>query len=162
MKRFILPALALLAAPVAAQERATSATDTAEAISACNAITESGWLHLKQLPSSGWDHAKRRGARSMRVIKGVYEKDGNTALIVIGTEQLDAKSCVVQAFLADTGSYGSLLQDVSALVGMPQEQDGYTYRWQMDAHRMRVDPAGDAERPIARFEITAIPQESAE
>ena len=98
----------------------------------------------------------------MRVIKGVYEKDDNTALIVIGTEQLDSKSCVVQAFLAETGSYGSLLQEVSALVGMPQQQDGYTYHWEMDAHRLRVDPAGDAKRPIARFEITAIPQESAE
>ena len=57
---------------------------------------------------------------------------------------------------------GTFLQEVSGIVGMPSGQEGYTYHWQMDSHRLRVDPAGDKKRPIARFEITAIPQESAE
>ncbi len=162
MKRLSICVAALLASPVVAQDGATEPADAADAISACTSITESDWLHLKRLPSVGWDAAKRRGARSMRVIKGVYEKENNSALIVIGTEQLDTKSCVVQAFLSDTGNYGTFLQEVSGIVGMPSGQEGYTYHWQMDSHRLRVDPAGDKKRPIARFEITAIPQESAE
>ena len=45
---------------------------------------------------------------------------------------------------------------------MPQRQDGYSYYWGDADQSVRVDPAGDAKRPCARFEVTAIPQESAE
>ena len=43
---------------------------------------------------------------------------------------------------------------------MPQ-QDGFSYYW-VDADKSACRSRGDAKRPFARFEVTAIPQESAE
>lgn len=160
-KLFFLPAL-LLAAPAAAQQEAATAPHVAEAIAACQAITGTDDVRYDNLPPMEWDNAKRRGARSQRVFKGLYQKEGNNTLIVVANEQLEAKTCVVQAFLPDTASYVPLLQEVSQSIGMPEQQDGYSYFWTIAGHTVRVDPAGDAKRPFARFEISAIPQESAE
>ena len=68
----------------------------------------------------------------------------------------------MQAYLESTGDYGTLLQAVSQEIGMPERQDGYSYFWNDADKAVRVDPAGDAKRPFARFEITSLPQESAE
>ena len=146
--------LVLLAAPAAAQQKPASAEDVAAAIDACAKISTPTWLHLKQLPSHGWDYAERRGnGRSKQVVKGVYESKGNNAIIVIGKEELEAKNCVVNARLYDTSSYSTLLQDLSGIIGMPTRQDGFTYFWTMSDHTVRVDPAGERDRPLARFEL---------
>ena len=67
-KLFFLPAL-LLAAPAAAQQEAATAPHVAEAIAACQAITETDDVRYDNLPPMEWDNAKRRGARSQRVFK---------------------------------------------------------------------------------------------
>ena len=163
MRKLLVLAALTLAAPVSAQKKPAGATDVAEALAACQAITTQTWLELKDLREAGWEYPVKRGnGRQSQVVKGLYTKKGNDALIVIGKEELDKKSCVVNALLADTASYSSLLQELSGLVGMPNRQEGYTYFWTIADKEIRVDPAGDANRPIARFEVTAIPQESAE
>ena len=162
MRKLTLLPLIACCAPLAAQDAATEAAHAAEAIAACQAVVMQDRVDPERLPASGWYEAKRRGSRSELVVRGVYEKEGNSAFIVIGKQQERERSCVVQAFLADTASYSTLLQEVSQEIGMPQRQDGFSYYW-VDADKsVRVDPAGDAKRPFARFEVTAIPQESAE
>lgn len=162
MRRLLLTALAFLAAPAAAQERPATPAQIADAIDACETITSPTWLELKQLPSLGWNPYKKRGGRSMMQVRGAYEKRDNEALIIISKESLKAKACVVYARLDDTADYGPTAQGVSQYVGMPVRAEGPTYFWIMDDKEMRLDPAGDRDKPIARFEITAIPQESAE
>ncbi len=154
---------ALLSAPAAAQEAPADSAQIAAAIEACSAITSPTWIELKQLPDHGWEPVKKRGGgRSAMVVRGAYEKRGNEALIIIGKDELKAKSCVVFARLQATGDYGPTAQGVSQLIGMPLRADGPTYFWVLGDKNIRLDPAGDRDKPIARFEITAIPQESAE
>ncbi|QYJ06421.1 hypothetical protein [Qipengyuania flava] len=163
MRRYLLPALALMAAPAAAQDKPATPAQIADAIDACAAITSPTWLELKQLPSHGWKpFEKRGGRRGAMKVRGAYEKVGNEALIIISKEELKQKACVVFAKLDNTADYGPTAQGVSEFVGMPVRAEGPTYFWIMDDKEMRLDPAGDRDKPIARFEITAIPQESAE
>ena len=164
MKRlFFAVPLALLAAPVAAQEKPASVAEVVDAIDACKAITTPTWLELKALPSHGWKEYRKSGGRRAQVVRGAYEKADNEALIIISKEELEAKACVVFARLESTGDYGSTAQAVSEIVGMPTRAEGPTYFWSLgDGKTMRVDPAGDRTKPIARFEITATAQESAE
>ena len=115
MRKLILLPLIACCAPLAAQDAATEAAHAAEAIAACQAVVTQDRVDPERLPASGWDEAKRRGSRSELVVRGVYEKEGNSAFIVIGKQQERERSCVVQAFLADTASYSTLLQEVSQL-----------------------------------------------
>lgn len=160
-KLILLPVLAF-AAPALAQDVPGQAGEVANAIAACKAITEVDRIHPDRLPAAGWELARRRGARSGVVVHGVYEAESDRVRIVVATEQERDKSCVVQAYLESTGEYGTLLQAVSQEIGMPERQDGYSYFWNDADKAVRVDPAGDAKRPFARFEITSLPQESAE
>ncbi|MEX0342497.1 MAG: hypothetical protein AB3N06_07915 [Erythrobacter sp.] len=162
MKRFFLPTLALIAAPAAAQDSPATSEQIADAIEACKTITSPTWLELKQLPSLGWKQYQKRAGRKAMKVRGVYEKQDNEALIIVSKEDLKAKACVVFAKLDDTADYGPTAQGVSQIIGMPVRAEGPTYFWIMDDKEMRLDPAGDRDKPIARFEITAIPQESAE
>ena len=159
---FLAP-LALLATPTAAQENPASAAQIVDAIEACKAITSADWLELKALPSHGWKEYRKSGGRRAQVVRGAYEKAGNEALIIIGKDDLKAKACTVFARLESTSDYGPTAQAVSQLVGMPTHAEGSTYFWTLDDGKsMRVDPTGDRDKPIARFEITAPAQESAE
>lgn len=162
-KLFFAVPLALLAAPVAAQERPASAAEIVDAIEACKAITSPTWLELKALPSLGWKEYRKSGGRRAQVVRGAYEKTGNEALIIISKDDLKAKACTVFARLESTADYGATAQAVSQIVGMPTHAEGPTYFWTLDDGKvMRVDPTGDSDKPIARFEITAPAQESAE
>lgn len=163
MRKLAFLAAFLLAAPAAAQQEPAGATDVAEALTACQAITTPTWLELSALRAAGWDYPTKRGSgRSSQVVKGLYAKPGNHALIVIGKEELEKKSCVVNALLNSTADYGTLLQGLSAIIGMPDSQDGYSYVWTIADKQIRVDPAGDRNRPLARFEVTAIAPDGAE
>lgn len=162
MKRILLPALALLAAPAAAQDKPATSEQIADAIEACKTITSPSWIELKQLPSLGWRPYEKTGGRRVMKVMGAYEKRDNEALIIVSKDELKSKSCVVSAKLDSTADYGPTAQGVSQIVGMPVRADGPTYFWIMGDKEMRLDPAGDRDKPIARFEITAIPQESAE
>ena len=163
MRKLVLASLAFLAAPAAAQDRPATPAQIADAIDACETITSPNWLELKQLPSLGWDTVEKRGGRrgAMKV-RGAYEKQGNEALIIISREELKEKACVVFARLDSTADYGPTAQGVSEIIGMPVRADGPTYFWIQGDKELRLDPAGDRSKPIARFQITAIPQESAE
>jgi len=88
---------------------------------------------------------------------GAHQKAGNPVLVVVADEQVDDKTCLVRVKLAETASYAPTLQALSEVIGMPHAADGFTYFWTLgDSHEMRVDPAGDADEPVARFEISAI------
>ena len=159
----LLPFLALAAVPAAAQDKPASAAEIADAINACKAVTSPTWIELDDLRGHGWKPYRKAAGRRAQVITGAYEKVGNEALIIITKEDLKAKACTVFARLDNTSDYGPTAQGVSEFVGMPNRADGPTYFWALgDGKVMRVDPTGDRDKPIARFEITAIPQKSAE
>lgn len=163
MRKFVLPLIALLAAPVSAQERPATPENIAEAIEACSAVTSPSWIHLKQLPDHGWKQVEKRGSnRRVMKVRGAYEKYGNEALIIVSKDELKSKSCVVYAKLDTTADYGPTAQSVSGIIGMPVKAEGPTYFWIYGDKNLRLDPAGDRDKPIARFEISAIAQESAE
>ena len=159
-----LPFLALAAAaPAAAQDKPATAFQIVDAIEACKQITTPTWLDLDSLSDHGWKPYRKAAGRRAQVVRGAYEKVGNEALIIISKEELKAKACVVFAKLDNTSDYGPTAQGVSQIVGMPVRAEGPTYFWLLgDGMNMRVDPAGDRDKPIARFEITATAQESAE
>lgn len=157
------PLLAIAcASPALAQTKPADATQIVDAIEACKAITSPRWLDLAALPARGWDSAKRRSGRSEQVFRGVYEKKDNEAYILIGRDELKEKVCVVSARLSSTGDYGHTAQAVSAIIGMPDRAEGFTYYWTIGDKQIRLDPAGEKSAPTARFAITAIPQESAQ
>ncbi|MEZ5682092.1 MAG: hypothetical protein R3E14_12455 [Erythrobacter sp.] len=161
--RKILALAVCLAAPVAAQDKPADAAQVVEAIEACKTITSPTWIELKQLPSLGWHPLEKRGGgRSTMKVRGIYEKPHNEALIILGKDELKAKSCAIFARLDKTSDYGPLAQSVSQIIGMPNRAEGPTYFWTLGDKALRLDPTGDRKKPIARFEITAIPQESAE
>ena len=160
----LLPFLALAAAvPAAAQDKPATSFQIVDAIEACKQITTPTWLHLDNLKDHGWRPYRKAAGRRAQVVRGAYEKQGNEALIIISKEELKAKACVVFARLDSTADYGPTAQGVSQIVGMPIRAEGPTYFWSLgDGMEMRVDPTGEREKPIARFEITATAQESAE
>jgi hypothetical protein len=161
-KLVFLAPLALAAASASAQDKPATAAQIVDAIEACKAITSPTWLELKALPAQGWNPYRKSGGRRAQVVSGAYEKRGNEALIIISREDLQAKKCAVYARLESTAQYGPTAQGVSQLVGMPDRAEGPTYFWTLGDKTMRLDPTGDRDKPIARFEISAIPQESAE
>ena len=160
----LLPFLALAAAaPAAAQDKPASAAEIVDAIDACKAITSPTWIELDDLSKHGWKPYRKPAGRRAQVVRGAYEKQGNEALIIISKAELREKACVIFARLDSTADYGPTAQSVSQFVGMPTHADGPTYFWSLgDGMKMRIDPTGDKDKPIARFEIKATAQESAE
>lgn len=148
---------ALAAAPALAQDEHPTAQNVAESVAACQLITDADWLHLDRLDSLGYEQAKKRagGRRSAQRIRGLYQKRGNPTTIIIMREELDEKNCVVSASLPDTAAYGALAQELSGIIGMPVGQEGYGYVWQLDDHRLTVQPEGEQDTPFARFTLTA-------
>ena len=158
MKRILIGCVALLAAaPAAAQTDATPA-QIAEGIEACRAITGTDKVEFRKLESLGFPTAEKRGNnRGRNKVIGAHQKAGNPVLVVVADEQVEDKTCLVRVKLAETASYAPTLQALSEVIGMPHAADGFTYFWTLDdSHEMRVDPAGDADEPVARFEISAI------
>lgn len=158
---FAFMALTITSTPAAAQQTPADAAQIVEAIEACRAITSPKWIELKALPALGWDNAERRASRGRQIMRGIYEKAGNNAYVIVGKDELDSKSCVVTARLASGAEYGPTAQGVAELIGMPERAEGHTYFWTLGDKRIRLDPAGERDAPLARFEITAIPTESA-
>ena len=159
MKKLALLAglpVAALASSAAAQMKPATATDVVAAIEVCKAVTTPDWIHLDRLETQGWNTAEIRGERRrMRKVRGIYERPGNRAFVVITREELRNKQCVVQARLKDTASYTTLLQQVSQSVGMPNGQDGFAYTWDLGDFTMRVEPTGERSAPNARFTLKA-------
>lgn len=161
MNKFAFASLAgvaaLIAAPGAAQENEhPNAQQVAEAIAACQLITEHDWIHLDRLDSVRFYAVERRGSgRKKARVRGLYQKRGNPSYIILSREELSDKRCVVSASLPDTGAYGRLAQEVSGIIGMPTGQDGFAYLWELDDQRLRVEPEGDQDEPFARFTLTA-------
>jgi len=75
--------------------------------------------------------------------------------VVIADEQVENKTCLVRVKLAQTTDYAPTLQGLSEIIGMPVRAEANSYFWTLEGHEMRVDPAGDAKEPVARFEISA-------
>ncbi|WP_265564308.1 hypothetical protein [Sphingomicrobium arenosum] len=150
-----LAAMAVASPAMAADEHPT-AQQVAESIAACQLITDTDWIHLDRLASLGYDQARRRagGRRSGASVTGLYQKRGNPSSIITMRDQLKEKSCVVSASLPDTAAYGVLAQELSAIIGMPVGQEGYSYVWQLDDHRLVVQPEGEQDAPFARFTMT--------
>ena len=164
MTRSALPVclgLLALASPLAAQEKPASPAQIAEAVSACREITSPTWIDLKELPSLGWSPYTKASGRNQMKIGGAYEKAGNQAILVIGHEELKAKTCVVLAKLESGAAYGATAQGVAGIIGMPTRQSDYTYIWEREGQHITLDPSGDKSAPKARFAINAI-KESAE
>ncbi|MXP09848.1 hypothetical protein [Pseudoblastomonas halimionae] len=152
----VLPFLAY-AAPVSAQIVPASAADVWDGVQSCEAITETDRVQTTRLSAAGWSEAKRRsGERGTRKLAGIYEKDGNDALIVIGREELEGKRCVVLARLESTSAYGELVKGVAELAGMPDRQEEYAYIWDRPGFTLRVEPSGKQSEPNALFTVTAI------
>jgi len=95
-------------------------------------------------------------------MRGVYEKPGNNAYIIVSKDELRDKSCIVSAMLASTTDYMPTAQAVSEIIGTPGHAEGFTFYWTIGNKQIRLDPAGERSAPTARFAVTAIPQESAE
>lgn len=149
--------VALLAAtPAFAQSEVATPQQASEAIAVCKSIATPSWIELKRLKDFGWAQVSKPQGRGRVVVRGAYAHATNPALIVIGRDELSAKSCVVSALLASGAEYGAMAQGVSAQLGMPTSQNAYTYIWERDGFRVQIDPAGERDAPRARFEIRAI------
>lgn len=162
MRAIILAALvaSALASPVAAQEKAANAGQIVEAVNACKAITSPTWIDLKKLPSLGWQPYTKSAGRKQMKVGGAYTKKGNEALLVIGSDELETKSCVVLARLGAGGEYGATAQGVSQIIGMPSAQQDFTYIWDRDGQRITLDPSGERDAPKARFAVIAVKGET--
>lgn len=149
-----------LAAPAAAQDEHPSAQQVAEAIAACQFITDADWIHLDRLDSLGFYAVERRaGGRTKARVRGLYQKAGSPAYLILTKDELSDKRCVVSAALPDTAAYNRMAQEVSGIIGMPSGQDGYAYVWELDDKRLRVEPEGEQDAPFARFTLTALPSD---
>ena len=149
--------LATLAAfPAVAQDQAATPAQIAEAIGACSAVTSVDKVEFRRLESLGFPTAEKRGGnRGRNKVIGAHQQPGNPALVVIADEQVKDKTCLVRVKLPETAAYAPTLQGLSEIIGMPARADGFTYFWTLDGHELRVDPAGDAKEPVARFQISA-------
>lgn len=159
-KALPLAGLALLAtaSAAAAKDEAATPAQIAEAIEACKAVTDTDRVEFRRLESLGFPTAEKRGTnRGKNKVIGAHQKPGNPVLVVIADEQVENKTCLVRVKLANTTDYGPTLQGLSEIIGMPVRAEGNSYFWTLDGHTMRVDPAGDAKDPVARFEISATP-----
>lgn len=152
----MLACAALAAVPAAAQDQAATSAQIAEAIEACEAVTSIDKVEFRRLESLGFPTAEKRGNnRGRNKVIGAHQKPGNPVLVVIADQQVDDKTCLVRVKLAATSDYAPTLQGLSEIIGMPVRADNFTYFWTLDGHELRVDPAGDAKEPVARFEISA-------
>ncbi|MEL7729311.1 hypothetical protein AAG612_07230 [Citromicrobium bathyomarinum] len=151
------PLVALAAAPAAAAEdEVATPAQIAEAIDACEAVTSTDKVEFRRLESLGFPTAEKRGAnRGRNKVIGAHQKPGNPVLVVIADEQVENKTCLVRVKLAQTTDYAPTLQGLSEIIGMPVRAEANSYFWTLEGHEMRVDPAGDAKEPVARFEISA-------
>ena len=158
-----LPVVAALAAtPAAAQMKPASGEDILEGIEACRAITTPTWIEVDDLSDHGWYAAKKRGERRRTtVIRGVYEKPGNNAYVVLGGQELSDKTCVVLGRLDDTSAYIPMVQALAGSLGMPNRQDGPTYYWDGTDFTTSAGPSGERDAPNIRITIKAL-KESAE
>jgi len=149
-------AVLLWAGPAFAQAETATPQQAGEAIAVCKSIVTPTWVELKRLKDAGWNQVSKPRGRSRTVVRGAYTHAANPALIIIGSDELRAKSCVVSALLASGAQYGPMAQGVSASLGAPTGQEAYTYRWERDGFHVQMDPAGERDAPRARFEIKAI------
>ncbi|MCA0977346.1 hypothetical protein LCM19_03105 [Qipengyuania flava] len=156
-----LPALAFgvaLTAPAVAQTEPATSAQIVEGIEACRAITSPDKVEFRQLESLGWPTAERRGGnRTRNKVIGAHQKPGNPALVVVADDQVETKTCVVRARLADSSSYGPTLQALSEIIGMLVRAEESSYFWDLDGYELRVDPTGSRDEPVARFQISANP-----
>ncbi len=141
------------AGTAAAQDRPATAEQVVEAIDACAAITTPTWIELKDLKGMGWETLRKSNGRE-QLVRGVYERKGNEAYIVVTRENLREKQCMVMTLLADTASYNALAQEASQTIGMPDRQEGYSYTWMRAGHEVTVNPSGNAKKPKAIFVIS--------
>ena len=156
--RFILPAIALAAlaaGPAAAQDKVPTAAHVLESLDACMTVVDAEWIELNELRSLGYDNARAKARNNRtRSVRGLYQKAGNPAIIIMSKAELDEKHCVVSAALAQTADYVPLAQQVSQTLGMPVSQAGAAYFWAKDDRRIKIEPEGDAEKPFARFTVS--------
>ena len=154
--------LGLAAAPAYAQMKPAGHDDVVAAIEACQTIATPTWIELDALPDMGWHAAKKRGERRRtQVLRGIYEKRGNEAYVVVGGDEIKEKSCVVLARLASTDEYIPLVQQLATSHGMPSRQDGPVYFWDGADKSMSVEPSGERSAPNMKITIKAF-KESAE
>ena len=159
---FGVAAMALAAFPASAQMKPAGHDDVVAAIEACEAIVTPTWIELDSLPDMGWHVAKKRGERRRtQVLRGIYEKRGNEAYVVVGADELKDKSCVVLARLDSTEDYIPLVQQLATSQGMPSRQDGPSYFWDGADQSMSVEPSGERSAPNMKITIKAL-KESAE
>lgn len=155
-------AAGLTAATANAQMRPADESEILDAIEACRQIATPTWIELDQLAELGWYTAKKRGERRRTtVIRGVYEKQGNRAYVVVGGEELKTKSCVVLARLDSTSDYVPMVQSLAGSMGMPDRQNGPAYFWDGKDYNTSVMPSGERDAPNIRITIKAL-KESAE
>ena len=141
---------------LAATDDAATPAQIAEAIDACEAVTSTDKVEFRRLEGLGFPTAEKRGAnRGRNKVIGAHQKPGNPVLVVIADEQVENKTCLVRVKLAQTTDYAPTLQGLSQIIGMPVRAEANSYFWTLEGHEMRVDPAGDAKEPVARFEISA-------
>ena len=140
----------------AAEDEVATPAQIAEAIDACEAVTSTDKVEFRRLEGLGFPTAEKRGAnRGRNKVIGAHQKPGNPVLVVIADEQVENKTCLVRVKLAETSAYAQTLQGLSEIIGMPVRAEANSYFWTLEGHEMRVDPAGDAKEPVARFEISA-------
>lgn len=157
-----LAVAAMLATPASAQMKPASHEDIVSAVAACESITTPTWIELDELDELGWHSAKKRGERRRtQVLRGIYEKRGNQAYLVIGGKELKEKSCVVLARLGSTEDYVPAVQQLASARGMPNRQDGPAYFWESPTSFMSAAPSGERDAPNLRITIKAL-KESAE
>ena len=154
---FATALVAIASSPAAAaQDDAATPAQIAEAIDACEAVTGTDKVEFRRLDGLGFPTAEKRGGnRGRNKVIGAHQKPGNPVLVVVADEQVENNTCLVRVKLADTSAYAATLQGLSEIVGMPVRAEGNSYFWTLEGHEMRVDPAGSAKEPVARFEISA-------